>query len=206
MTKTDIILILLFADGEAPIVGTTRLQKLLFLVEHEKNIKAQDESFAFEAFKFGPVSRALYDDLEFLINIGLLEKTGEDLNISNYSLEGIEGIDAKDLLDDESEANGREEDLEKTYEKREEDLEKDLEKTYKKRTEKTAGGDLVVYRITDKGIDYLRENNLVRADETIEIENIKKRYGKKSLVELLKYIYIKYPKYTTESVIKDELL
>ena len=65
---------------------------------------------------------------------------------------------------------------------------------------------MVVYRITDKGIDYLRENNLVRADETIEIENIKKRYGKKSLVELLKYIYIKYPKYTTESVIKDELL
>lgn len=191
MTKTDIILILLFADGEAPIVGTTRLQKLLFLVEHEKNIKAQDESFAFEAFKFGPVSRALYDDLEFLINIGFLEKTGEDLNISNYSLEGIEGIDAKDLLDDESEANGREEDLEKTYEKR---------------TEKTAGGDLVVYRITDKGINYLRENDLVSANETIEIENIKKRYGKKSLVELLKYIYIKYPKYTTESVIKDELL
>ena len=107
MTKIDIILILLFADGRAPIVGTTRLQKLLFLVEHEKNIKAQNESFAFEAFKFGPVSKALYDDLEFLINIGFLEKTGEDLNISNYSLEGIEGIDAKDLLDDESEANGR---------------------------------------------------------------------------------------------------
>ncbi len=187
MTKTDIILILLFAGGRAPIVGTTRLQKLLFLVEHEKNIKAQNESFAFEAFKFGPVSKALYDDLEFLINIGFLEKTGEDSNISNYSLEAIEDIDAKDLLGDESEANGSEEDLEETY-------------------EKTAGGDLVVYRITDKGIDYLRENDLVSANETIEIENIKKRYGKKSLVELLKYIYIKYPRYTTESVIKDELL
>jgi len=187
MTKTEIILNLLFADGRKPIVGTTRLQKLLFLVEHEKNIKAKNESFAFEPFKFGPVSKSLYDDLEFLINIGFLEKTGEDSKISNYSLEAIEDIDAKDLLDDESEANWSEEDLEET-------------------DEKTAGDDLVVYRITDKGIDYLRENDLVSTNETIEIQSIKKRYVKKSLVELLKYVYVKYPSYTTESVIKDKLL
>jgi len=57
-----------------PIQGTTRLQKLLFLLEHEAGLKANaGPDFAFSAYKFGPVSKDLYDDLEKLENLGFLE-------------------------------------------------------------------------------------------------------------------------------------
>lgn len=60
-------------EGE-PIQGTTRLQKLLFLMEHEAKLKpTKGDDFDFTAWKFGPVSKELYDDLEKLENLGLLE-------------------------------------------------------------------------------------------------------------------------------------
>lgn len=186
MTKTDILLMLLFVDNRTSIVGTTRLQKLLFLAEHEKKITCEDASFDFEAYKFGPLSKTLYDDIEFLVNIGYLEKTGEDSSINTYSLDELENIDAKNLVE-ESEGDD-------TVESEEDDEEKSTE------------DDLVVYKITDKGIDYLKENNLIGSQEAIEIESIKKRYRKKSLIELLRYVYMKYPEYTTDSEIRDQLL
>jgi len=186
MKKTDILLMLLAVDNNTPIVGTTRLQKLLFLVEHEKEIRSEEGSFNFEAFKFGPASKTLYDDIEFLVNIGFLEKTGEDSSIDNLSLGDLENVDVKRLLHGVTEAEGDE------YEDR----------IY----EDTAEDDSIVYRITEKGIDYLRKNNLLNSNEAEQINNVKKKYGRKSLVELLKYIYTKYPEYTTESEIKDQLL
>ena len=60
-------------EGE-PIQGTTRLQKLLFLMEHEAKLKpTKGDDFDFTAWKFGPVSKELYDDLEKLENLGFLE-------------------------------------------------------------------------------------------------------------------------------------
>lgn len=197
MTKTDILLMLLFVDEKAPIVGTTRLQKMLFLTEHEKKIKCDEGSFNFEAYKFGPVSKSLYDDIEFLVNIGFLGKTGEDSNINIYSLDDLDRINAKDLIEDLADEEGssvseKDEDETSTEEKDEE--------------ETATEDDFVVYKITDKGINYLKENKLIGSQETVEIEGIKKRYGKKPLVELLRYVYMKYPEYTTDSEIKDQLL
>lgn len=196
MKKTDILLMLLAGDNNRPIVGTTRLQKLLFLVEHEKKIRSEEGSFNFEAFKFGPASKTLYDDIEFLLNIGFLEKTGEDSSIDNLSLEDLENVDVKRLLRGVTEAEGDEYEDEE-IKKREKEDEMD---------ENTVENDSIVYRITEKGIDYLRENNLLNSNEAEQINNVRKKYGRKSLVELLKYIYTKYPKYTTESEIKDQLL
>jgi uncharacterized phage-associated protein len=60
-------------EGE-PVQGTTRLQKLLFLIEHEAKLKpTKGNDFDFTAWKFGPVSKELYDDLEKLENLQLLE-------------------------------------------------------------------------------------------------------------------------------------
>lgn len=185
MVKTDILLMLLFADEKASVVGTTRLQKMLFLIEHEKKIKCDEGSFDFVAYKFGPVSKTLYDDLEFLVNIGFLEKTGEDSKINIYSLDDLDNIDAKDLITEIDE----------------EDLTEDEDGR-----EISTKDDLVVYKITDEGIKYLKENNLTVLPEAKNIENIKKKYGKKPLIELLRYVYMKYPKYTTDSEIKDEIL
>jgi len=79
LTRGQVLMMLLAApgtrgkEGEA-IQGTTRLQKLLFLIEREGHIKPTTGSdFEFTAWKFGPVSKELYDDLEKLENLGLLE-------------------------------------------------------------------------------------------------------------------------------------
>lgn len=196
MTRTDILMMLLASDEKAPIVGTTRLQKMLFLTEHEKKIKCEGPAFNFEAYKFGPVSKTLYDDIEFLVNIGFLEKTGEDSSINIYSLDDLDTINVNDLIDgfgDESRDSISEESEEISEENEAEG-------------ETTTEDDLVVYKITDKGKAYLKENNLIKGKEVTEIESIKKRYGKKPLIELLRYVYMKYPDYTTDSEIKDEIL
>ncbi len=79
LTRGQMLMMLLAAPGARgtegePIQGTTRLQKLLFLMEHEAKLKpTKGDDFAFAAWKFGPVSKELYDDLEKLENLGFLE-------------------------------------------------------------------------------------------------------------------------------------
>lgn len=80
MRRTDILLALLAASGstgvDMPIVGTTRLQKLLFLIENEENIKVTEgDDFNFTAYKFGPVSKEIYDDLTKLENLDLISSS-----------------------------------------------------------------------------------------------------------------------------------
>ncbi|MFZ0802054.1 MAG: type II toxin-antitoxin system antitoxin SocA domain-containing protein [Terriglobales bacterium] len=79
LTRGQLLMMLLAAPGARgtvgePIQGTTRLQKLLFLMEREAKLTpTKGDDFAFEAWKFGPVSKELYDDLEKLENLGFLE-------------------------------------------------------------------------------------------------------------------------------------
>ena len=74
----DVLLALLYAPGASgqtaePIHGTTRLQKLLFLLWKEgKFYEDIPNLYSFEAYDFGPCMDDLYDDLEFAEDIGLL--------------------------------------------------------------------------------------------------------------------------------------
>lgn len=78
--RKDLLLLLLAAEGaqEAePIVGVTRLQKYLFLLQeryrwHQKFGIA--EPYQFEAYDYGPFDSQLYDDLELLENARLIER------------------------------------------------------------------------------------------------------------------------------------
>jgi uncharacterized protein len=77
MRRTDVLLELLAAPisgvAPAPIVGTTRLQKLLFLAEQEASVKVTEgEDFDFTPYKFGPVSKEIYDDLTKLENLDFI--------------------------------------------------------------------------------------------------------------------------------------
>ncbi|MGA2436168.1 MAG: hypothetical protein ABSG25_12870 [Bryobacteraceae bacterium] len=82
LSRAQLLMMLLASEGfrgeqGEPIQGTTRLQKLLFLLEHEAKLKPRSgEGFEFAAWKFGPVSKELYDDLEKLENLGLLQSEG----------------------------------------------------------------------------------------------------------------------------------
>ena len=79
LTRGQMLMMLLAAPGVRgkvgePIQGTTRLQKLLFLWSTKRNSHRQRATILLStAWKFGPVSKELYDDLEKLENLGLLE-------------------------------------------------------------------------------------------------------------------------------------
>jgi DNA-binding PadR family transcriptional regulator len=102
MTRTDILMELLAASGgrgaASPIVGTTRLQKLLFLVEREGGVTVtQGPGFDFTPYKFGPVSKEIYDDLTKLENLEYIssEPVAEPSNVERdefgLSFEGLMG-------------------------------------------------------------------------------------------------------------------
>jgi uncharacterized protein len=112
MRRTDILLELLAASApsgaDTPIVGTTRLQKLLFLVENEENVKVTEgDDFDFTAYKFGPVSKEIYDDLTKLENLDFIssrpvaEPTDIERDEFGLSFEGLIGDEeAADALEE----------------------------------------------------------------------------------------------------------
>jgi len=118
LTRGQMLMMLLAAPGVRgkegePIQGTTRLQKLLFLMEHEAKIKpSKGDDFDFTAWKFGPVSKELYDDLEKLENLGLLESEPvsdpSDTELDEY------GLSFDDLMGEE-ESQSRDNFEEKRY-------------------------------------------------------------------------------------------
>jgi predicted DNA binding CopG/RHH family protein len=76
----EVMLVLLGAPGanqeeNEPIVGITRLQKLLFLVA--QHMKPQVAA-RFEAYDFGPFDESVEPDLEFLANEGLVAAPGRE--------------------------------------------------------------------------------------------------------------------------------
>jgi len=82
--KTELLLLLLYAsDGPtpspsaAPIVGITRLEKLLFLAKLEQSFlhdAPYEQDFHFVPFKMGPWTQEVYDEVDFLESLGLLAK------------------------------------------------------------------------------------------------------------------------------------
>jgi len=81
--RKDIFLLLLYLPGKSiennePISGRTRLMKLIYLLDKVKKIpKALGVRYyyGFEAYDYGPFSKDVYDDIEFLSNVGLINIT-----------------------------------------------------------------------------------------------------------------------------------
>lgn len=77
----DVLLALLYAPGASgkiaePILGITRLQKLLFLLWKEGGFfQHAPDLYNFKAYDFGPCMDDLYDDLEFAEDVGLITVT-----------------------------------------------------------------------------------------------------------------------------------
>jgi uncharacterized protein YwgA len=91
--------------------GITRLQKFLFLLENEDYLEKIEGGYknGFEAYKAGPYSSALYDDLEFLENIGLIEvetsgvateEEAADIDFTFEDLMDSEDIKTPDVYDE----------------------------------------------------------------------------------------------------------
>ena len=189
INRKDLILLVLGVDvkddfGEG-INGITRLQKFLYLLEREENLKPNANGFEFVAYKAGPYSAKLYDDLEFLENLSLIT--------SEVSGEATEGEAAEVEMSFE-ELMG---DCTDTVEGKISDALMTAD-VYEERR----------YRLTENGKN--RVEKLFQRGEYEPVVNgirrIKSKFGKYSLNDLLYYIYTKYDEMATESEIKDKIL
>src|SRR4051812_2131020 len=104
ISRRDLLLLLLAspsADKNIGLGGITRIQKLVFLLEKEQKLAPTSEGFEFTPYKAGPYSPRIYDDLEFLENLGFISKSvsaettpeeAAEVNFTFESLMGPEGV------------------------------------------------------------------------------------------------------------------
>lgn len=192
ISRRWIVMLLIGLSGDGELVGSlggmTRLQKLLFLLEQEEKLRPTGEGFEFEAYKAGPYSNKLYDDLEMLENLGLLESDiqGESTESEAQALDelGFEHLMGDDSvgLEEPSASSAATAD---THEERR-------------------------FALTSTGINKIKElltNS--RYKPVIEgVRRVKSKYAHHSLQDLLHYVYTKYESggWTAESEIRDKVL
>lgn len=181
--RRDLLLLLLglgsTGDVSDEVGGITRLQKYLYLLEKEEQLVPAGEGFEFTPYKAGPYSSRLYDDLEFLENLGLIsrkvsaEATEEEASEVELAFQDL--IEPDHLERNKPEADALEE--------------------YK-------------FRPTPEGIQKIRSLLESGRYEPVadKIKRIKSKYGRYSLSDLLYHVYTKYPEMTTESEIKEMVL
>lgn len=193
ISKQALLLLLLGTDDcgatRTGIGGMTRLQKLLFLLWKEADIKEVDRGFEFKPYKAGPYSRKLYDELELLENLGLIKSEdqgeateAEAAEIEELSFEHLMGDDARPFLSLHSRSEATTAD---SFEERK-------------------------FTLTDKGLERIKRllensNNQPFVDG---IRRIKSKFANYSLQDLLYYVYTKYEDegWISESEIRDKVL
>jgi len=76
-------LALMYADDEGTIEGRTRLQKLVFLLEQEleelPETPIDGQNYNFIPYDYGPFSKALYDDIDWMSEEGWVNDSEEEM-------------------------------------------------------------------------------------------------------------------------------
>ena len=185
MSMTDrkrLLLMLYVGDDDVPtaVEGITRLQKYMFMAEQPELPDADaPDSDGFQAYKFGPYSSGLYEDLEFLENLGLLTSApvaGASTDADAWAAEETE-LSLDYLLGD------------------------DDEEAAKAEVQETR------FQLTDEGRKLVEDKILHDSpDEVVEqIHRIKSKFASYSLRDLRRYVYTNYEQWTTASEIKEYL-
>ena len=187
ISTKDFLLTLLYSPGRyeavnEPIVGRTKLTKMVFLFEKEikktfftdkLSVKLPD----FEPYNFGPFSKELFDDLSFFLSIGLIATEETLIPISSAEKNEIEiGSD-----DDWVNASFDESENEEVEMK---------------------------YSLSQQGINYVKENVWSEYSD-LQKSNLKKykaQINTISLDALLRYVYNKYPESAKNSLVINKYL
>ncbi len=185
--RKDILLLLLYSpargeDLNEPIVGRTRLVKMLFLFKREamdhfgRGLDIPDDEFyEFFPWDFGPFSKDVYDDLTFFILRGFIEceEVREDA-LPESAAEWEAWLSS-------SSPDGASEPI---SEYREDS-----------------------FRLTPKGMMFTEElYQSLSAPQRKLLREFKKRLTTVPLKALLKYVYENYEEMTARSAIKEEIL
>ena len=181
-TRELVMLLIGLGEGDElneSLGGMTRLQKYLYLLEKEGGVRVEGDAFHFEPYLAGPYSPKLYDDLEFLENLGLLESQVTGTATEQEALE-VEKLSIDDLFDDPAAKQG---DEHPAFEERK-------------------------FSLTPTGIAHVQKLLADKESEPVidSVRKMKSRFANYSLSDLLHYVYTKYPEMTTASEIKDKVL
>lgn len=187
----------------ASIEGTTKLQKLLFLLQ-ERYGKSLDRNtwnvdFSYEPERFGPADLGLYQDLEFLVAAGHIRAGRTSAPSDEPSLEMLLGSTEGQPAIPEEQA---EQELSFEY----------LMGTSAEDVLQQEASVQKVYSITDQGRHLLQrlEANQLQAAELAKLRvacaEIKRQYAGWPLKKLLEYVYRNYESMTTASTIRDRVL
>ena len=179
---SDYLLILLYLNNKEPIRGAVRLTKMMFLFKEQIATALKQKGLdsdnlpEFISYNFGPFSKDLYDQIEFFSGIKFIKV--QDVNELN-EISKIDNIVEKEFID--------------------EYFEDDELKTENKYLE---------YSITDIGTGFVEKELLpnLNADQLDLMRSFKRKITEISIKRLLYYVYTRYPKYTENSLIKDEVL
>jgi len=174
---SDFLLLLLYVPGASgkvgePIKGITRLQKMLFLLVQETEIgKKFDEKLSFQAYKYGPFSSELYDSIDFLKEMELIETKYQKYDVLTQKIEELE-----------------------------------YEEDYESMEEKSKPDTIEVFKLGNVG-RAMAEDIFEELDENQknELEGIKKAVNSLPYLELIRFVYKKYPDYAKVSEIKEKV-
>jgi uncharacterized protein len=182
--RRDILLLLLYSPGvfnqvNEPIVGRTRLVKMLFLFKKEVLVKfaagadfGKKQFYEFYPWDFGPFSRDVYDDLSFFQLWGFIQS---------------ESADEESLPESMAEWDKWREETE---------IENDFSVFEEQR-----------FTLTEKGAAFAEKmfDRLSDSQKKL-LKMFKARMVKASLRGILRYVYKAYPEQTTASTIKDQVM
>jgi uncharacterized protein YwgA len=177
----DALLMLLYAPendkDSSPIAGITRLDKLMFILSKTSEFEALFEGdYKFIPYNFGPFATELLDDLEALVEEGIIKRSK-----STATHEASETRDAE-VVDEET---GELPDSEINWDMYSYDIYSLSDK-----------GKEIAARIFSSAAS-------VQQKRIVETKGV---FNKMPLSSLLRYVYEKFPDYAEESSIKDKVL
>ncbi len=186
--RKDVLLLLLYSPGRSgqpnePIIGRTRLVKMLFLFQKEAmphfrrgTMIAEDCFYEFFPWDFGPFSREVYDDINFFTLRGFIAASDvQEETIPESAAEWEEWLSC-------SRADSSAESISDEYKE-------------------------VSFQLTEKGQRFAADlfASLSSAQKKL-LHEFKKRTVAVPLKALLRYVYQTYEDMTSKSTIKEQVL
>jgi uncharacterized protein YwgA len=184
--RGDYLLLIFYANKQAPLKGRTRLQKTAFLFEKEVLKQYQFdkrfdivETMDFKPYHYGPFSKKVFQFVDLFENLGLVQ-VGSEKNQENR-------LDADIFIDDLLQEDDRE-------------LNED--------SSEVDANYIPVYGLTEKGKDYVEVKLWLHLhpDQKQALDRLKKNCVETPLKLLLKHVYTSYPDSAADSQIKEEIL
>lgn len=182
LNGADYLLLLLYLDDKSPILGAIRLEKMMFLFNNEIAPRLKETGLnsdklpEFIAYNFGPFSKDVYEQVELFKGIGFLQ---------------VINLKAKEELieADDWEEGPFSKELDYTG------FQLNEEKRYYK------------YQMLDLGADYVSKKICpeLTAEQLAMLLQFKKKITSLSPKQILRYVYTKYPDFTSNSLIKNEV-